>query len=97
MIITFILGWFPNAFRFVGVHISKLQWDFFNYGATQCEEKRYPRLAPKYRFTCHRPIIGQYVTIRNVDDPDPYYLYGNLFPLTIKEIQVFGKGRLKMG
>ena len=50
-------------------------------------------MANKFQFTCHRPIVGQYVTIRNVDDPDPFYKYGNLFPMTIKEIKVLGKGK----
>ena len=84
-------GWFPNAFRFASLHISKLQWDFIHYGAPQCEERRFPRLAYTFRFTCYRPVVGQYVTIRNVDDTDPSNNYGQMFPLTIQEIQVLGK------
>ena len=83
-------GWFPNAFRFSSVHISKMQWDFIYYGAPQCEERRFPRLAYTYRFTCYRPIVGQYVTIRNVDDTDPENNYGDMYPLTIQEIKVLG-------
>ena len=91
---TFLPGWFPNMFRFASVHISKLQWDFVHYGAPQCEERRYPRIASAFRFTCYRPTVGQYVTIRNVDDTDPGYNYGYMFPLTIQEIKVIGKRTL---
>ena len=48
-------------------------------------------MASAFRFTCYRPVVGQYVTIRNVDDTDPHYNYGYLFPLTIQEIKVIGK------
>ena len=85
--------WFPVNFRFVGIHVSTKQWNFFNYGAPQCEERRYPRAKTTFRFTCYRPITGQYVTIRNFDDPNPENTWGQYFFLEVSEIKVIGKSK----
>ncbi|XP_060063809.1 uncharacterized protein LOC132544254 [Ylistrum balloti] len=86
-----IFAWHPVNFRLVGTYVSKNQWDFINYGALRCDDIRYPNGSMRFVFECRRPIIGQYVTIRNFDTTDPVYNYGKFFVLSINEIRVIGK------
>ena len=91
----FLVGWFPVTLRFIGTYVSKYQWDFLNYGAYRCDDLRFPRKAYEYRFQCKRPIVGQYVTLRNWDHTDPDENEGRYYVMTLQEVQVFGKGTFK--
>ncbi|XP_069142287.1 uncharacterized protein [Argopecten irradians] len=83
--------WFPVNFRSVGTFVSKDQWDFLDYGATRCDDIRFPARKMSFRFQCKRPIIGQFVTVRNFDDTSPTSGYGKFNVLEITEIKVLGK------
>ncbi|KAJ8301685.1 hypothetical protein KUTeg_020672 [Tegillarca granosa] len=81
--------WFPINFRAVGTYVSKDPWDFINTGAIRCDDIRYPRKAFVFRFQCKRPLIGQFVTIRNFDFTDE--LQNRYFYLSFREFIVLGK------
>ncbi|XP_033745630.1 uncharacterized protein LOC117331144 [Pecten maximus] len=83
--------WFPVNFRSVGTFVSKNQWDFLDYGAIRCDDLRFPSRKKIFRFQCKRPIIGQFVSVRNFDDTNPHTRYGKFYVLEITEIKVFGK------
>ncbi|OWF42800.1 G-protein coupled receptor GRL101 [Mizuhopecten yessoensis] len=83
--------WYPVNFRSVGTFVSKNQWDFLNYGAMRCTNTRFPARKSVFRFQCIRPIIGQYVSVRNFDVTNPFSGYGRFYILEISEIKVLGK------
>ncbi|XP_062589196.1 uncharacterized protein LOC134250867 [Saccostrea cucullata] len=83
--------YFPNNMRYVGTYISKNQWDFMNYGAVRCDDVRLPGYSRVFRYQCRRPVVGQYVTIRNFDFTHPDINPGNYFKMEINEITILGK------
>ncbi|XP_060084391.1 uncharacterized protein LOC132563668 [Ylistrum balloti] len=83
--------WFPVNFRSVGTFVSKNQWDFLDYGAIRCDDVRFPARKKIFRFQCKRPVIGQFVSVRNFDDTNSYTKYGTFHILEITEIKVLGK------
>lgn len=83
--------WFPINHRYVGSYVSKYRWDFIAYGAYRCDYNRNPRLNKIFRYQCKRPIIGQYVSVKDFDFTTPGHRHGYYNYLEIDEIQVIGK------
>lgn len=82
---------YPNYFECVGTYVSKNQWDFMNYGAVRCDDLRNPEFFFVFRYQCKRPVIGQYVTVRNYDFTHPNRNPGNYSQMEINEIVILGK------
>ena len=89
--LTFLTVWFPRNNRFLGTYVSKHKWDFLTYGAYRCDYNRNPRTNKVFRYQCQRPIVGQYVSVKNFDLTDPDHRHGYYYYLEIAEIQIFGK------
>lgn len=83
--------YFPNNVRYFGTYVSKNQWDFINYGAVRCDDLRFPGYSMVFRYQCKRPVIGQYVTVRNFDFTHPSNNPGKFFRMEINEIVILGK------
>ncbi|XP_061178746.1 uncharacterized protein LOC133187405 [Saccostrea echinata] len=83
--------YFPNNLRYLGTYVSKNQWDFMNYGAVRCDDIRLPGYSRVFRYQCRRPVVGQYITIRNFDFTQPDHNPGNFFKMEINEIKILGK------
>lgn len=77
--------------RYVGTYVSKNNWDFMNYGAIRCDDIRNPGFSKVFRYQCRRPVVGQYVTIRNFDFTEPDHNPGKFFYMEINEIVILGK------
>ncbi|XP_078341994.1 uncharacterized protein LOC111105682 isoform X2 [Crassostrea virginica] len=86
-----IATYFPNNLRYLGTYVSKNQWDFMNYGAVRCDDLRFPGHSMVFRYQCRRPVLGQYVTIRDFDFTHPYSNPGKFFRMEINEIVILGK------
>ncbi|VDI37675.1 Hypothetical predicted protein, partial [Mytilus galloprovincialis] len=86
--------WFPVNNRYIGTYVSKHRWDFLTYGAYRCDDNRNPWKHKIFRFQCKRPIIGQYVSVKNFDFTEPDRKHGYFHYLEIDEIQVVGRPRM---
>ncbi|VDI03393.1 Hypothetical predicted protein, partial [Mytilus galloprovincialis] len=86
--------WYPLNNRYVGTYVSKHRWDFLTYGAYRCDDNRNPWKHKIFRFQCKRPIIGQYVSVKNYDITDPGHEEGFLHYFEIDEIQVLGRSTM---
>lgn len=86
-----LIAYFPNNVRYFGTYVSKDPWDFMNYGAVRCDDLRFPGFSMVFRYQCKRPVIGQYVTIRNFDFTHPRSNPGKFFRMEINEIVILGK------
>ncbi|XP_061178754.1 uncharacterized protein LOC133187411 [Saccostrea echinata] len=84
-------AYMPFNLRYLGTYVSKNRWDFMNYGAVRCDDIRRPGYALVFRYQCRRPVVGQYVTIRNFDFTHPDHNPGNFFKMEINEIKILGK------
>ncbi|XP_063400167.1 G-protein coupled receptor GRL101-like [Mytilus trossulus] len=83
--------WYPINNRYVGTYVSKHRWDFLTYGAYRCDDNRNPWKHKIFRFQCKRPIIGQYISVKNFDFTDPDEKQGYFHYFEIDEIQVVGR------
>ncbi|XP_062589229.1 uncharacterized protein LOC134250886 [Saccostrea cucullata] len=81
----------PHNLRYLGTYVSKNQWDFINYGAVRCDDIRLPGYSRVFRYQCRRPVVGQYVTIRNFDFTQPDHSPGNFYKIEINEIVILGR------
>ncbi|XP_065938424.1 uncharacterized protein [Magallana gigas] len=84
---------YRNYFEYFGTYVSKNQWDFMNYGAVRCDDLRNPEFFFVFRYQCKRPVIGQYVTVRNYDFTHPNRNPGNYYRMEINEIVILGKSK----
>ncbi|XP_048738543.2 uncharacterized protein LOC125653234 isoform X2 [Ostrea edulis] len=91
IIVFRVSTYFPYNMRHVGTYVSKNQWDFMNYGAVRCDDLRLPGYSMVFRYQCRRPVVGQYVTIRNFDFTQIGYDPGKYFMMEINEIIILGK------
>lgn len=64
-----------------------------NYGAVRCDDLRLPGYSMVFRYQCRRPVVGQYVTIRNFDFTQIGYDPGKYFMMEINEIIILGKSK----
>ena len=65
-----------------------------NYGAVRCDDLRFPGHSMVFRYQCRRPVLGQYITIRDFDFTHPYTNPGKFFRMEINEIVILGKCKL---
>ncbi|XP_062589227.1 uncharacterized protein LOC134250885 isoform X2 [Saccostrea cucullata] len=91
IIIYRLSTYMPHNLRYLGTYVSKNPWDFINYGAVRCDDIRLPGYSRVFRYQCRRPVVGQYVTIRNFDFTHPDHNPGNFFKMEINEIKILGK------